>query len=102
VVAVELAPAEIQVLQVLTILVLSPLVSGWIAHLEARLQGRRGPRILQPYYDLAKLFRKETLIPEDAGWVFVAGPMVAFTCYLIVPLLITGPYYVPVAAVPHR
>jgi formate hydrogenlyase subunit 4 len=24
---------------------------------EARLQGRRGPCIRQPYYDLAKLFR---------------------------------------------
>jgi formate hydrogenlyase subunit 4 len=85
---VELAPAQIQVLQVLTIVVLAPLVSGGIAHLEARIQGRRGPRILQPYYDLAKLFRKETLVPEDAGWVFVAGPMVAFMCYMVVPLLI--------------
>ncbi len=85
---IELAPAQIQILQVLTVLVFAPLLSGVISHLEARLQGRRGPRILQPYYDLAKLFRKETLVPEDAGWVFVAGPMVAFTCYLVVPLLI--------------
>ena len=85
---VELAPTQIQVLQVLTIVVFAPLISGAIARLEARLQGRRGPRVLQPYYDLAKLFRKETLVPEDAGWVFVAGPMVAFTCYLVVPLLI--------------
>ena len=86
--AVNLAPAEIQVLQVLTIVVFAPFVSGGIAHLEARLQGRRGPRILQPYYDLAKLFRKETLVPDDANWVFVVGPMLAFTCYLVVPLLI--------------
>ena len=47
---------------------------GAIAHFEARLQGRRVPRILQPYYDIAKLFRKETLVPEDASWVFLAGP----------------------------
>ena len=86
--AVELAPTEIQLLQVLTIVVFAPLVSGAIAHFESRLQGRRGPRILQPYYDIAKLFRKETLLPENAGWVFVAAPMVAFTCYLTVPLLI--------------
>jgi len=83
-----LAPSEIQALQVLTILVLSPLVSGVIAHLEARVQGRRGPRLLQPYYDLAKLFAKETLAPTGASWVFVAGPLVAFACYLTVPLLI--------------
>ena len=86
--AVELAPAEVQVLQVLTIVVFAPLVSGWTSHLEARLQGRRGPRILQPYYDLAKLFRKETLVPEDASWVFVVAPMVVFMCYMVVPLLI--------------
>jgi formate hydrogenlyase subunit 4 len=84
----ELAPAEIQVLQELTILVFAPFVSGAVAHIEARLQGRRGPRILQPYYDIAKLFGKETLVPEDASWVFLAGPAVAFTCYLTVPLLI--------------
>ncbi|HCU97275.1 MAG TPA: formate hydrogenlyase subunit 4, partial [Actinobacteria bacterium] len=55
---------------------------------EARLQGRRGPRVLQPYYDLAKLFRKEALAPEGASWVFLAAPLAAFTCYLTVPLLI--------------
>jgi formate hydrogenlyase subunit 4 len=85
---VELSEPVIQLLQDLTILVFAPGVSGAIAQIEARLQGRRGPRILQPYYDLAKLFCKETLVPEDAGWVFVAGPVAAFTCYLVVPLLI--------------
>jgi formate hydrogenlyase subunit 4 len=84
----QLDPVEIQVLQDLTILVFAPLVSGVVAHLEARLQGRRGPRILQPYYDIAKLFRKETLVPDDASWVFLAGPVIAFACYLTVPLLI--------------
>ncbi|MGH9064020.1 MAG: respiratory chain complex I subunit 1 family protein [Acidimicrobiales bacterium] len=84
----ELSVYTIQVLQDLMIVVLAPFVSGAISHLEARIQGRRGPRILQPYYELAKLFRKETLVPEDASWVFLAAPVVAFTCYLIVPLLI--------------
>jgi formate hydrogenlyase subunit 4 len=82
------APQGVQALQVLTILGGAPLVSGVISHVEGRLQGRRGPRILQPYYDLAKLFRKETLVTEESSWVFLAGPVVAFGCYLIVPLLI--------------
>ena len=81
-------PQGVQALQVLTILLGAPLVSGVISHVEARLQGRRGPRVLQPYYDLAKLFRKETVVPEESSWVFLAGPVVAFGCYLIVPLLI--------------
>ncbi len=82
------APQGVQALQDLTILFGAPLVSGVISHIEGRLQGRRGPRILQPYYDLAKLFRKETVVTEESSWVFLAGPVVAFGCYLIVPLLI--------------
>jgi len=83
-----LAPQAVQALQVLTVLLGAPLVSGIISHVEGRLQGRRGPRILQPYYDIAKLFRKETLVTEESSWVFLVGPIVAFGCYLIVPLLI--------------
>jgi formate hydrogenlyase subunit 4 len=84
----QLAPQAIQALQDLTILFGAPLVSGVVAHVEGRLQGRRGPRILQPYYDLAKLFRKETVVPDGSSWVFLVAPIVAFGCYLIVPLLI--------------
>lgn len=78
----------IQALQVLTIALGAPGISGVIAHVEARLQGRRGPRVLQPYYDLAKLFRKESLAPEGAGPFFLLAPGFAFACYLTVPMLI--------------
>lgn len=78
----------VQALQPLTVLVAAPGLSGVIARVEARLQGRRGPRVLQPYYDLAKLFRKESLAPAGASWFFLAAPLVAMTCYLTVPLLI--------------
>ena len=36
----------IQLLQVLTIAIGAPFVTGVIAKVEARLQGRRGPRVL--------------------------------------------------------
>jgi formate hydrogenlyase subunit 4 len=63
-------------------------VSGVIARVESRMQGRRGPRVLQPYFDLAKLFRKEALAPEGASRFFLAAPLLAMMCYLTVPLLI--------------
>ena len=78
----------IQLLQVLTIALGAPGVTGVIAKVEARLQGRRGPRVLQPYYDLAKLVRKEALAPEGASWFFLAAPLIAVTAYLTIPLLI--------------
>jgi formate hydrogenlyase subunit 4 len=78
----------IQLLQVLTIALAAPGVTGVIARMEARLQGRRGPRISQPYCDLAKLFRKEALAPEGASWFFLAAPVIAVMAYLTIPLLI--------------
>ena len=57
----------IQVLQVVTILALAPLVSGIIARAEAIIQQRAGPRVLQPYYDIFKLLRKETVLPAPGG-----------------------------------
>jgi len=79
---------QIQFFQVGTVLFLSPLVTGVIARGEAIVQMRRGPRLLQPYYDIAKLFCKETVLPGEAGPVFRAAPYVAFAGYATVPLLI--------------
>ena len=72
----------VQVLQVVTILALAPLVTR-----RDRARPRRscrsasGPRLLQPYYDIAKLLRKETVLPEPAGPVFRAAPYVSFAGY---------------------
>jgi formate hydrogenlyase subunit 4/hydrogenase-4 membrane subunit HyfE len=79
---------QIQFFQVGTVLLLSPLVTGVIARAEAIIQMRRGPRLLQPYYDIAKSFRKETVLPDEAGPVFRLAPYVAFAGYATVPLLI--------------
>lgn len=82
------AVVVLQVLQVLCLLVLAPLITGVIARVEAILQSKRGPSIFQPYFDLLKYFRKDELRPETAGWLFGAAPVIAFACYLTVPLLI--------------
>ncbi|MGD0703679.1 MAG: NADH-quinone oxidoreductase subunit H, partial [Trebonia sp.] len=66
----------------------APGLMGVIAKVEARLQGRRGPRVLQPYYDLAKLCRKEALAPSGASWFFLVAPPAAVAAYLTIPLLI--------------
>jgi len=78
----------VQTLQVVTILALAPLVSGIIARAEAIVQQRTGPRILQPYYDILKLLRKETVLPAPAGPVFRTAPYVSFAALATIPLLI--------------
>ncbi|MGH3272822.1 MAG: respiratory chain complex I subunit 1 family protein, partial [Streptosporangiaceae bacterium] len=86
--SVALPIPAVQALQVITIAGAAPGVSGVISRVEARMQGRTGPRVLQPYFDLGKLFRKEALAPDGASWVFLAAPLGAMACYLTVPLLI--------------
>jgi formate hydrogenlyase subunit 4/hydrogenase-4 membrane subunit HyfE len=78
----------VQVLQVAVVLLLAPLITGLIARLEAMIQQRQGPRVLQPYYDILKLLRKETVLPEPAGPLFRAAPYVSLAGYAAVPLLI--------------
>jgi len=74
--------------QFLLLLVLSPLVTGVIRTLKARLQTRRGPGILQPYRDLRKLFSKGMVIPETASWIFTATPWVVFFSTILAGLMI--------------
>ena len=85
----------IQVLQSLVVLVLAPLYAGAITRAEAVVTSRRGPSVLQPYRDLAKLLRKGSAISDQASWVFRGAPFVAFACYLtvsvIVPIITSTP-----------
>ena len=85
----------IQVLQSLVVLVLAPLYAGAITRAEAVVTSRRGPGVLQPYRDLAKLLRKGSAISDQASWVFRGAPFVAFACYLtvsvIVPIITSTP-----------
>jgi formate hydrogenlyase subunit 4 len=74
--------------QLILLLAVSPLVTGVIRTLKARLQTRRGPGILQPYRDLHKLFRKGMVVPETASWIFSATPYVVFVATLIAGLMI--------------
>lgn len=78
----------LQICQVGTVAFLAPLLSGYIAKLEALLQSRHGPSVIQPYRDLIKLARKGMTVPDTANWPYFTGPVVAVAAYLTVPLLI--------------
>jgi formate hydrogenlyase subunit 4 len=78
----------LQIAQVLTVLVFSPLLSGTIAKLEERVQRARGPSLFQPYRDLWKLFHKQLVVPETASFIYWLAPFVAFAAMLTVPILI--------------
>lgn len=74
--------------RVLAILVVPPFLLGVIARTKARFAGRAGPPLLQPYYDLAKLLRKDSVLSRTTTWVFVAGPVVALIGALVAAALV--------------
>lgn len=63
----------IQALQVITILALTPLVSGVIARAEAVVQQRRGPRVLQPYYRGSSVEAISRVAAIQAGLIALSG-----------------------------
>jgi formate hydrogenlyase subunit 4 len=76
------------ILQLLLLLGLSPLITGCIRNWKAKLQNRRGPRVWQPYLDLAKFLRKDMVISEHASWIFHAMPFVLFISTLLAGLMV--------------
>jgi formate hydrogenlyase subunit 4 len=68
----------LNILQAILIILGAPLVRGIVARCKAHLQRRTGASIWRPYSDLAKLFRKEDLVPPTASVVFRAVPFALF------------------------
>ena len=86
--------ALVQLGQLLLVLALAPLLTGYVRKVKAHLLRRRGPPLVQPYRDLLKLIRKEVVLAENASWVFRVAPYLIFATTLIaaalVPTFATG------------
>ena len=78
----------INLIQVVFLLVFAPLLEGILARLEEMIQGKRGPSIFQPWFDIAKLFAKDEVVSEETTWVFRFAPLINFTMPVFVVLLI--------------
>jgi formate hydrogenlyase subunit 4 len=69
----------------------APLLLGVVKRLKCLLQNRNSPPLTQPYRDLARLFRKQPVLAENASWLFRITPYVVFgatiTATALVPLL---------------
>ena len=61
-------------------LILAPLVGGLIAGVDrvltARMQSRRGPPVLQPFYDISKLWHKEPAFVNPVEKIFTTAYLV--------------------------
>lgn len=67
---------------------LAPLLVGLLRRGKARLQGRQGPSLWQPYWDLAKFLRRGETVSATNTWLFRAAPLVALASSLAVALMV--------------
>jgi formate hydrogenlyase subunit 4 len=74
--------------QMLVVLALAPLLTGYVRMVKARLLRRQGPPLLQPYRDLLRLLRKEVVLANNASWVFRVTPYLAFATTWVAAALV--------------
>lgn len=87
-----LAGAAVQLVQLALVPAAAPGVTGLVRLVRARLVGRRGPPLLQPYRDLLRLARKDASLPAESSPLFRAAP------WLIVALTWAATMLVPTFA----
>jgi formate hydrogenlyase subunit 4 len=72
----------------LVVLTMPPLLLGVINRLKSRVGGRRGPPLLQSYFDLVKLLQKGSVFSRTTTWVFLAGPVASVATALVAAALV--------------
>jgi len=70
------------------VLALAPLFVGVIAKVKAMFAGKKGAPVVQPYFELARLFRKQCVYSRTTTWIFRASPIVGFGAVLLFALLL--------------
>ncbi len=82
------------VVNVLVILLLAPLYLSLIKKVKAKTQRRKGPLLLQSYYNLFKLFKKEAVYSQNSSWIMRVSPYLNIVCLLVAAL------FVPILFIP--
>jgi formate hydrogenlyase subunit 4 len=87
----------VQGAQMALVLLLAPLLTGFVRKVKARLLRRQGPPVLQPYLDLYRLLRKEVVLAHNASWLFRVSPYLIFAATWVaaalVPTFAMGLYF---------
>jgi len=83
----------------LVFMLIAGMIASWIERkVTARVQWRVGPPLLQPLYDVLKLFTKENVIPENAHLMtFISAPVISFASVTLAATIIGMASFFPAA-----
>jgi len=74
--------------QVLLVVSIAPLLTGFVRKVRARLLRHRGPPLLQPYRDLLRLIHKEVVVADTASPLFRVAPYLVFSVIWVAATLV--------------
>ncbi len=77
-------------LQFFIILAISPFIAGLMQKTKSLIRGSAGPSLFQPYFNIAKLMKKETVLSKDASYISKIAP------YIVAAVPITVAAFLPV------
>jgi len=86
----SLVEIVIGIVQALFIIAFSPLMVGIMNKTKARTQKRIGSSVFQPYYDLMKLVRKDSVVSDQSSWIFRSSPWINFVA------IGTAAFFIPI------
>src|SRR3982075_4608753 len=78
----------VQGVQMLLVLLLAPLLTGFVRKIKSRLLRRKGASVFQPYRDLLRLMRKEVVLADNASWLFRVTPYLIFAATWVAAALV--------------
>ena len=84
----NVAALVVSAVQALLVLAGAPLLVGLMRRTRARLEGRAGAPVRQPWRDARKLLRKERFAPDGASWVFRSAPPVVMATALVAAAIV--------------
>lgn len=72
----------------LVIVLVSLVFPGIIALTKAKIAGRKGASVLQPFFDCIRLFRKGNIFSTTTSWIFQIAPIIYFSTIFMAMLFI--------------
>ena len=83
------------IISIIVILSLAPLFAGMVNKLKAIFTGRIGAPVYQPYYELRRLFKKETINAESSSFISRVSPLINLVSLVIAAAMLPVGYWKP-------
>ncbi|MDO5853598.1 MAG: NADH-quinone oxidoreductase subunit H [Thermoplasmata archaeon] len=81
------AEIAVELIQAIVLIAIAPLMAGIVSKFKALMQGRVGASVFQPYRDLRKLFRKDSVTSRNSSWLFRGIPYVCMASMIVLAMM---------------